>query len=255
MSQNNQQALLDFVLRLGDNSLILGHRLSELCSRGPILEEDIAITNIALDNVGQARILLTYAAQVEGKNRTEDDFAYTRTHEQFRNALLVEQPNGDFGNTIAKQLYYSIFTFLLYSELKKSKDETLAGFAEKALKEVTYHVRHCSEWTLRLGDGTDESKMRMQNAIDNLFPFTNDLFEINENDQLLQKENIIPDIPSLKTKWMEMVSDVVTRATLRMPDATIWQQSGSRKGKHSEHLSYIVGEMQSIARVYPGATW
>lgn len=252
---NNKEALLDFVLRLGDNSLILGHRLSELCSRGPILEEDIATTNIALDNVGQARILLTYAAQIEGKNRTEDDFAYTRTHEQFRNALLVEQPNGDFGNVIAKQLYYSTFTFLLYSELKKSKDETLAGFAEKALKEVTYHVRHSSEWTLRLGDGTEESKMRMQRAIDNLFPFTGDLFEMNEGDLQLQKENIIPEVSSLKTKWMEMISDVVTRATLKMPDPATWQQSGSRNGKHSEHLSYIVAEMQSVARVYPEAKW
>lgn len=255
MSMNKQEALLDFATRLGDNSLILGHRLSELCSYGPFLEEDIAITNIALDYVGQARIMLTYAGQVEGKNRTEDDFAYGRKHEQFRNALLVEQPNGDFANTIARQLYYSVFAYLLYSELKKSKDETLAGFAEKALKEITYHVRHCSEWTLRLGDGTEESKMRMQNAIDLLFPFTGDLFATTEGDQLLQKENIIPDVQALKGKWFEMVSDVVTRATLTMPDANAWQQSGSRVGKHSEYLSYIVEEMQAITRVYPGAQW
>ncbi len=255
MSITKQQALQDFASHLGDNSLILGHRLSELCSYGPFLEEDIALTNIALDYVGQARIMLTYAAQVEGKNRTEDDFAYTRTHEEFSNALLVEQPNGDFGNTIARQLYYSVFAYLLYSELKNSTDETLAGFAGKALKEITYHVRHCSEWTVRLGDGTEESKLRMQNAIDNLFPFTNDLFATTEGDQLLQKENIIPDIPALKTKWTSMVSDVLNRATLTMPDANTWQQSGSRTGKHSEYLSYIVGEMQSIARVYPGAQW
>src|SRR5665213_2737666 len=215
---NQQKALLDFVLRLGDNALILGHRLSEWCSKGPFLEEDIALTNIALDNVGQARIMLTYASQLEGKNKTEDDFAYTRTHEEFNCALLVEQPNGDFANTIARQLYYSVFTFLLFSELKNSKDETLSGFAAKALKEVTYHVRHCSEWTLRLGDGTDESKTRMQNAIDNLFPFTDDLFATTESDQLLQNENIIPDVPALKSKWREMVSDVVHRATLKMPD-------------------------------------
>jgi ring-1,2-phenylacetyl-CoA epoxidase subunit PaaC len=255
MSITKQEALQDFATRLGDNSLILGHRLSELCSYGPFLEEDIALTNIALDYVGQARMMLTYAGQVEGKNRTEDDFAYLRTHEQFRNALLVEQPNGDFANTIVRQLYYSVFVYLLYSELKNSKDETFSGFAEKALKEITYHVRHCSEWTLRLGDGTEESKTRMQNAVDLLFPFTGDLFATTEGDQLLQKENIIPDIPALKTKWMEMISDVLTRATLTVPDANTWQQSGSRMGKHSEHLSYIVEEMQSITRVFPGAQW
>jgi ring-1,2-phenylacetyl-CoA epoxidase subunit PaaC len=255
MSQEKNNALLDFVIRLGDNSLIAGHRLSEWCSNGPFLEEDIGMINIALDYVGASRILLTYAGVVEGKGRTEDDFAYVRKNEEFRNALLLEQPNGDFAVTTAKQLYYSLFNFLLYTELQKSKDETLAGFAAKALKEVTYHLRHASEWTLRLGDGTEESKKRMQNGIDDLWTYTNDLFATTSGDQLLEKEGIIPDVPALKTKWVEMLADVLKRATLNMPDLNAYQQKGSREGKHTEHISYIVEEMQSIARVYPGAKW
>ncbi len=250
-----QEALHDFTVRLGDNSLILGHRLSEWCSRGPFLEEDIATTNIALDLVGQARIALSYAGEVEGKGRTEDDFAYGRTPGEFRAALLTQLPNGDFGDLTARQLYYSAFAYLLFSELKNSKDETLAGLAAKAIKEVTYHLRHCSEWTVRLGDGTDESKMRMQQAIDSLWPYTGDLFAATEGDQLLVKEGIIPDLAALKPKWVELVADVLKRATLTLPDINAWQHSGSRNGIHTEHLSYIVGEMQTLTRMYPGAKW
>lgn len=252
---SNNTALLEFVLRHGDNNLILGHRLSEWCSRGPFLEEDIALTNIALDHLGATRMLLTYAAELEGKGRTEDDFAYGRTHEQFLSALLVEQPNGDFADTQARQLYYSAFAYVVYSELKNSKNETLAAFAAKAIKETIYHLRHCSEWVIRLGDGTEESKQRMQKAIDNLWSYTGDLFATTSNDATLVKDGIIPDVAALKTKWYDMVKEVVTRATLTMPDANAWQNKGSREGKHTEHLSYIVGEMQSVTRVYPGAKW
>lgn len=252
---SNNQALLEFVLRQGDNNLILGHRLSEWCSRGPFMEEDIALTNIALDHLGAARILLTYAGEVEGKGRTEDDFAYLRTHEQFTNALLVEQPNGDFADTQARQLFYSHFAFLFYSELKNSKNETLAAWAAKTIKETTYHLRHCSEWVIRLGDGTEESKRRMQKAIDNLWTYTGDLFATTPNDALLVKEGIIPDVSALKTKWYEAVKSVVDQATLTMPDANAFMQSGSRTGRHTEHLSYIVAEMQAVTRVYPGAKW
>jgi ring-1,2-phenylacetyl-CoA epoxidase subunit PaaC len=252
---NKQEALLEYVIRLGDNSLIAGHRLSEWCSKAPFLEEDIAMTNIALDYIGAARILLTYAGEVEGKGRSEDDFAYGRTHDQFKSALLLEQPNGDFAVTIAKQFYYSIFNYLLYTELQKSKDETLAGFATKALKEVMYHVRHVNEWVLRLGDGTEESHERMQKGIDEVWKYTNDLFSTTEGDKLLQQEGIIPDVPALKSKWLEMIADVLKRATLTMPDVNAFQQKGSREGKRTEHLSYIVEEMQSIARAYPGAKW
>ncbi|MEO5643861.1 MAG: 1,2-phenylacetyl-CoA epoxidase subunit PaaC [Bacteroidia bacterium] len=252
---NKQEALLDYLLRLGDNSLIAGHRLSEWCSKGPFLEEDIAMTNIALDYVGASRILLTYVGEVEGKGRTEDDLAYFRTHDKFKSALLLEQPNGDFAVTLAKQFYYSIFNFLLYTELQKSKDETLAGFATKALKEVTYHVRHVNEWVLRLGDGTEESHARIQKGIDDLWKYTDDLFATTEGDKLLQTEGIIPDVPALKSKWLEMIAEVLQRATLTMPDVNAFQQKGSREGKRTEHLSYILGEMQSIARAYPGAKW
>ncbi len=251
---SNNKALIEFVIRHGDNNLILGHRLSEWCSRGPFLEEDVALTNIALDHIGAARLLLTYAGELEG-GKTEDDYAYLRSHEQFTNALLVEQANGDFGDTQARQLFYSVFAYVVYSELKNSKNETLAAFATKAIKETTYHLRHCSEWVIRLGDGTDESKERMQKAIDNLWSYTGDLFATTANDATLVKDGIIPDVADLKTKWYNMVKEVVTRATLTMPDANAWQNKGSREGKHTEHLSYIVAEMQSVTRVYPGVKW
>jgi len=251
----SKTALTSFVLRLADNSLVLGHRLSELCSKGPFLEEDIATTNIALDLLGQARILYTYAGETEGEGRTEDDLAYGRNHMQYTNALLVEQTNGDFGRTTARQLYYSAFAYLLLHELVKSKDATLAGYAAKAIKETAYHWRHASEWVLRLGDGTDESHARMQKGIDELWPYTNDLFAATADDATLVKENIIPDVPALKAKWMEMIADVLKRATLTMPDANAWQQSGSREGRHTEQLSYILGEMQTLAREFPGAKW
>jgi ring-1,2-phenylacetyl-CoA epoxidase subunit PaaC len=253
MSKN--QALVEFVLRHGDNNLILGHRLSEWCSYGPFMEEDIALTNIALDHLGAARMLLTYAGELEGAGRTEDDFAYLRTHEQFTNALLVEQPNGDFGDTQARQLFYSTFAQLVYTELQKSKNETLAAFATKAIKETAYHLRHCSEWVIRLGDGTEESKQRMQKGIDNLWKYTGDLFATTASEAQLAKDGIIPDVASLKSKWYDAVKSVVTQATLTMPDANAFMQSGSREGRHTEHLSYIVGEMQAVTRVYPGAKW
>lgn len=252
---SNKTALLEFVLRHGDNNLVLGHRLGEWCSFGPFLEEDIALTNIALDHVGAARLLLTYAGEIEGKGKTEDDYAYGRTYQEFTNALLVEQPNGDFADTMARQLFYSAFAYVYYNELKKSTDSTLAAFATKAVKETTYHLRHCSEWVIRLGDGTDESKQRMQKAVDNFWPYTNDLFATTPNDSLLIKDGAIIDPAAVKSKWLEIVKDVIVRATLTMPDVNAFQHEGSRKGKHSEHLSYIVAEMQAVTRVYPGAKW
>lgn len=250
----NQQALLQFVLRHGDNNLILGHRLGEWCSRGPFLEEDIALTNIALDHIGAARLLLTYAGEIEG-GKTEDDYAYQRTHMEFNNALLVELPNGDFADTIARQLYYSAYAYVYYTALKSSTDSTLAAFATKALKETTYHLRHCSEWTIRLGDGTEESKQRMQKAIDNLWPYTSDLFATTAADESLIQDGTIADPSSVKNKWLELVQEVISHATLTVPDVNAFQHEGSREGKHTEHLSYILAEMQSVTRVYPGAKW
>ncbi|HEU4719572.1 MAG TPA: 1,2-phenylacetyl-CoA epoxidase subunit PaaC [Bacteroidia bacterium] len=252
---NDQSALLRFVLRLGDNSLILGHRLSEWCSNGPFLEEDIAMSNIALDYLGQARILYTYAGKVEGKGHEEDFFAYERREHEFTNSLLTEMKTPDFAFAVARQLYYSTFAWLLATELQKSKDETLAGYAGKAIKEFTYHLRHANDWTLRLGDGTEESHTRMQKAIDDLWMYTGDLFATVESDAELVKNGIIPDVAALKSKWNEMIADVLERATLKMPDANAWQMEGSRTGRHTEHLGYIIAELQYVTRAYPGNKW
>ncbi|MFN8714360.1 MAG: 1,2-phenylacetyl-CoA epoxidase subunit PaaC [Bacteroidota bacterium] len=251
---NRQQALLELVLRLGDNSLVNGHRLSEWCSKGPILEEDLALANIALDCIGQARLLLTYAGEIEGKGRSEDDLAYGRLSAGYRNALLVEQPNGDFGVTIARQLYYTIYADLLYTALCKSTDTTLAGIAAKAIKENNYHLRHCSEWTLRLGDGTEESHNRIQAGLDDLWMFTGDLFAVTPADAQLVAEGVMPDFAAIHVQWKQQLSDILNKATLTMP-ADSWMQSGSRSGLHTEHLSYLLSEMQSLTRAYPGVSW
>lgn len=252
---NKQEALFDLTLRLGDNSLIFGHRLSELCSKGPFLEEDIATTNIALDLVGQSRILLSYAGQVEGKGRSEDDLAYFRSAPQFRCALIAQLPNGDFAYTNAKLYFYSVYASLFLSALMKSKDETLAGFAGKAIKETAYHVRHTSEWLLRFGDGTEESHNRLQKAVDDIWMYTADMFATTEGDKLLIADGIIPDLAAMKSEWYKIVSAHLKTATINVPAEDAWQQHGSREGKHLEALTYILGEMQVVARAHPGASW
>lgn len=198
MDQDQQTALFEYCLRAGDSSLVLGHRLSEWCGHGPILEEDIAMTNIALDLVGQARNWLTYAAELEGKGRTEDDLAFLRDSMKFRNALLTEQPNGDFAMTIVRQYLYAVFSYLLYRELSNSKDATIAAIAQKSIKEVTYHVRHSAEWVLRLGDGTEESHRRIQDAVNALWMYTDDLFETTAEDQALAQQGFVADISRLR---------------------------------------------------------
>lgn len=254
--QNNllKKTLFDYCLRLGDNGLILGHRLSEWCGHGPILEEDIALTNIALDLIGQSRLLLTYAAEIESKGRTEDDLAYLRNEREFKNALIVEQPNGDFACTIARQFFCSAYSFYVYEALKSSKDKTLQGIAGKAFKEVTYHLRHSREWLIRLGDGTEESHQRMQNAVNDLWMFTGDLFDKNENDERLISEGIFPDINIIKPKWDNMIKDTITKAKIDTPQNT-YMIKGSIEGKHTEHLGYLLAEMQVLPRTYPGAKW
>ncbi len=251
---NLKEATFEYLLRLGDSSLIIGHRLSEWCGHGPILEEDIALTNIALDFVGNAMALLTYAAQIEDKGRTEDDLAFLRHEREFRNMLLTEQPNGDFANTIARQFLFDTYMYFLYEELKNSKDEKLAALAAKAHKEITYHLRHTTEWMYRLGDGTPESHERVQQGLNNLWMFTSDLFDMDEVDQLLIQEGIAPDLSSIKQKWEERVKEVVAEATLQLP-ATPFKQKGSREGKHSEHLGFLLAEMQYVYRAYPGVKW
>lgn len=249
-----EQAKFEYLLRLGDSSLIIGHRLSEWCGHGPILEEDIALINIALDFVGNATSLLTYAAQVEGKGRTEDDLAYLRNERDYRNLLLTEQPNGDYAITIARQFLYDVYTFFLYEELKKSKDDTIAAIAVKSHKEITYHLRHTTEWMYRLGDGTEESHQRLQNGLNELWMYTSDLFDMNEVDAVLIKAGIAPDLNTIKEAWEKRVKEVVAEATLQLPVSNI-KQKGSRDGKHSEHLGYLLAEMQYIPRSYPGTKW
>jgi len=249
-----EKSLYTYCLRLADDSLILGHRLSELCSRGPVLEEDLALTNIALDHIGRAQAILKYAAEIEGKGHDEDHVAYRRDERDYQNHLLVEQPNGDFAHVIARQLYVSLYELLLYSELETSKDSTLAGIASKTVKEIKYHVKHATEWVIRLGDGTPESKTRMQKGIDDLWMFTGELFEMDSIDLSLAKENIAVDVTLLKINWEKQLHSILEEATLRLPE-TKYMQTGGHSGIHTENLGHILSEMQYLQRAYPDAKW
>ncbi|MDG1330723.1 MAG: phenylacetate-CoA oxygenase subunit PaaC [Crocinitomicaceae bacterium] len=246
--------LFEYLVRLGDDSLILGHRLSEWCGHGPILEEDIAMTNIALDLVGQATSILKYAGEVEGKGRSEDDIAFLRYEREYKNALLVEQPNDDFGVTMMRQFLFDAFRKPLFEQLTQSSDEQLAAIAEKSLKETKYHLKHSAEWVIRLGDGTDESHDRVQSALNDLWRYTDELFFTDEVDADLEAKGIIFSSEELKASWSEMVKNVLNQATLTIPDNG-WQHDGGRRGLHSEHLGYILAELQYMQRAYPGMEW
>ena len=249
-----QEALLEYTLRLADSSIVLGHRLSQWCGHGPILEEDIAITNIALDFVGLGTNLLNYAAELEGKDRTADDLAFLRNERDYKNLLITEQPNGDYAYTIARQFFYDVFTYYLFAELKNSKDAQISAISEKAIKEVTYHLRHSGEWMLRLGDGTEESHSRMQKAVNELWVFVGEFFDADEVDTIMCNEGIAPDLASIKTKWEKHVKEVLSEATIECPTGTYFQK-GSRTGQHSEHLGFMLAEMQNLQRSYPEAKW
>ena len=256
MATGENNDLYEYCLKLGDNALILGHRLSEWCGHGPILEEDIALTNIALDLVGQARGFLSYAAEAEGKGKSEDDLAYHRDVMQFRNHMLAEQPNIDFAYTIIRQLLHSTYSYLLYKNLKSKEDKTLAGIAEKSLKEVTYHLRHASEWTIRLGDGTEESKTKAQTALNELWAYTGELFINSDFENELIKKNIAVDNVTLESEWKKMISDIVNKAPLKLPDSSnINMIIGSNKGRHTEYLGHLLADMQFLPRAYPDAKW
>lgn len=250
----SKEALYNYCLRLGDNALILGHRLSELCSRAPFIEEDLALTNMSLDMIGRAQALLKYAGEVEGKGKSEDDIAYRRPEIKYYNNLITEQPNGDFAHTIARQLYVSAFEYYFYSDLEKSKDATLAAIASKAIKEVKYHLQHAADWTIRLGDGTEESHNRMQKAINDLWMWTGELFEMDDVENSLLKEGIAVDLIPIKALWENYIKQVLVEATLAMPDGE-YMQTGSRKGIHTENLGHILSEMQYLQRAYPDAKW
>lgn len=246
--------MLEYLLRLGDNTLILSHRISEWCGHGPVLEQDIALTNIALDLLGQARMYLSYAGELEAKGRSEDDLAYFRDAHQFRNCLLVEQPNGDFGQTIVRQFFFDVFNFYQLQGLFRSSDQRLRDIAEKALKEATYHLRFSSEWMIRLGDGTDISHEKMQKAVDKLWPFTGELTNPDTLDTEMMEQGIAPNLLEIKVLWQKKVAGVLEEATLAQPTGS-WMQSGGKQGKHSEHLGFILAEMQHIQRTYPGNVW
>ncbi len=241
--------LITFLLHMGDNTLILSQRNSEWCGHGPVLEQDIALTNIALDLLGQTRNFYQYAASLSGDGTTEDSLAYLRTVREYYNCLLVEQPNGDWGQTILRQFLFSAYQYPLYEKLKVHPDDTIAAIAAKALKEVTYHLRWSSEWVVRLGDGTPESHSRMIKALDNLWPYTGELFDPASYEQIAAIDSAI-----LKTAWLDRVTAVLAEATLPLPGQT-FMQSGGKKGLHSEHLDYLLAELQYLQRTYPGNEW
>ena len=246
--------LITYVLRRADDALVLGHRLSEWCGHAPVLEEELALANIALDLIGQARSLYDYAARLDGRGLTEDDFAYLRDVNRYRNCLLVEQPNGDFATTIVRQVIFSAFMDPYWRAMTASGDETLAAIAAKAEKESVYHLRHAAEWLIRLGDGTAESHRRAQAALDELWPYSGELFEMDGAERALIEAGVAIDPAGLRGAWNTTIDDVLTQATLTRP-AEGWMQTGGRSGRHSEHLGTILTELQYLQRTYPGATW
>ncbi len=251
MAQNN---LFQFLLRVGDTNLILAQRLSEWCGHGPFLEEDLALTNISLDIFGTARSILEYAAKIENAGRSEDDLAFLRSEREFFNPLMCELPNGDYAFTIARQCIIDAFHVPFYSELSKSKDETLAGIAAKALKESKYHLRHTASWMERFGEGTEESHNRLQSAINELWRFTEDVLDMPEGYNELVKSGVAPDMKIVKSQWENTMNQVLVKSTISKP-AEVFMQRGSLKAIHTEHLGFLLTEMQYMQRAYPGARW
>ncbi len=249
-----QTALTDYTLRLADTSLILGHRLSEWCGHGPALEQDIALSNIALDLIGQARNYYQYAAELEGNDRTEDDLAYLRDERAYRNVLLVELPNGDFGKTIMRQFLFDAFHVPFLEALQHSPNEKLAAIAQKSLKEARYHLKWSSEWVIRLGDGTEESHKRVQQSLNDLWAFTGELTTPNATDILLLDFNIAPDLTAIQPIYEQTITAVLKEATLNPPTKT-WMQKGGKEGIHTEYLGYILAEMQHLQRTHPNCEW
>ncbi len=250
----SETPLVLYTLRRADDALILGHRLSEWCGHAPMLEEDMALANIALDLLGQARELYTYAAKVEGRDNDEDKLAYLRDVRQYRNLLLTEQPNGDFARTLVRQFFYSAFADLYWRAMMTSVDPTLAAIAAKSEKESAYHLRHSSEWIVRLGDGTAESHARAQAAIDDLWAFTGEMFAVDDSERGLIEAGVAVDPATLRARWLKTVTDVIGEATLVVP-GNDWMQQGGRSGRHTEHLGHLLSELQSMQRTFPGVTW
>ena len=246
--------LFEYLLRLGDDRLVLGHRLSEWCGHAPILEEDIALANISLDLIGQASLYLHQAGEVEGKGRSEDALSYFREAVEFRNLKIVELPIGDFAFTIVRQFLFDAFSYHQLVQLQKSSSTELPGIAAKGYKEVRYQLRHSSEWVQRLGDGTEESHARAQAALDDLWRFTGEMFEMDEIDTRLAAKGAAVDLKAIEPEWRTMVADVLARATLTIP-TNVAMMTGGRRGQHTEYLGHMLSEMQIVARSHPGAEW
>jgi len=247
-------SLYKYVLALGDDALILGQRLSQWAYKGPFLEEDIALSNISLDMFGRANLFLEYAATLKGNDVTADDLAFKRNEREFSNHILCEQPNGNFADTMARQFFLDAFYKLFFEKLAESKDEQLSAIAQKSIKETTYHLRHSSKWIIRLGDGTAESHEKMQSAIDNLWMFTNELFEMNQVDNNMLTQKIGVNCLSIKAEWDQIIDEVLSEATLKRPENT-HTTSGGREGIHTEHLGHLLSDMQYLQRAYPDAKW
>lgn len=249
------QAKFAYLLRQGDNALILSQQLSQLCGKGPALEEDMALTNVALDLLGQTRMWLGYAAEIEGQGRDEDRLAYLRDVREFRNCLLLEQPNGDYAMVMVRQFFFDTWHYFLMRGLLASSDPRIAGIAEKSIKEVTYHLRRSGDLVVRLGDGTELSHAKMQAAVDELWTYTGEMFLYDEVDGAMVAEGVAPAPEALRAAFLEHVAEVFDEATLRMPAPDAYMQRGGKQGRHGERLGYILAEMQFLQRAYPGAQW
>ncbi|MEP0941719.1 MAG: 1,2-phenylacetyl-CoA epoxidase subunit PaaC [Rhizobiaceae bacterium] len=248
------QALANSLIALGDDHLILGHRLSQWCGHAPMLEEDLSMPNMALDLLGQARNLFTYAGELEGKGRTEDDLAYLRSDRDYKNILLVERPNGDFAHTMLRQLYFAAYMQPFWQAACQSTDSTIAGFAEKAVKEIAYHIRHAGEWVIRLGDGTEESARRMADAVEALHIYTDELFTVTDDMATCIDKGHLPDPQSLRPSWQRTITQIFDEALLEIPEVA-FPQEGGRDGRHTEDFGHLLSELQYMQRAYPGMAW
>ncbi|MCZ4271794.1 1,2-phenylacetyl-CoA epoxidase subunit PaaC [Maritalea porphyrae] len=248
------QALFNALLELGDDHLILGHRVSEWCGHAPLLEEDLAMPNMALDNIGASRNIYTYAGEVEGKGRDEDQLAYLRLDREYKNCLLVERPNEDFAHTMLKQLYFAAFMEPYWQAALSSTDETIRGIAGKAVKEMAYHIRHAGEWVIRLGDGTDESAKRMQAAVEEMTPYVEELFTMSADAKACAEKGILPDREALRAQWSQTISNIFDQALLDLPEVK-FPQLGGRTGHHGEEMGFLLAQLQYVQRAYPGMSW
>lgn len=254
VSSNCDNPHYHYVLRLADNALIVAQRLGEWIGHGPQLEEELANANFALDYLGQARAFYSHAAELEGQGRDEDDLAFLRDSSDFENVLLVEQPNGDFAQTVVRQFFYDAFSYLQLQQLQASADEKVAAIATRGAKELEYHLRHVRQWVVRLGDGTEESHRRMQDAVNRLWCYSGELLAPDAIDSWASENGIGPDPATLKENWHQLISDAFAEATLSVPENG-WMASGGKNGQHTEHHGYLLADLQFLQRAYPGATW